>query len=429
MPDWLSWANGVDNGAAHALYAVAQIGRCGRDLTERWPGAGTKLTHFFRSFNRGVGARLAYLVGVAALIASCASPQPKVGLPGGGSKEYFSEKEYGVKASPRVSVRHGGLRRGGGRDQIGKPYKVKGQWYYPKAVKSYSKIGKASWYGAAFHGRLTANGEIYDMTHLTAAHPTLPLPSYARVTNMANGSSVVVRINDRGPFARGRIIDLSKRAAELLDYTHSGVAKVKVDYLGRAPLHGQDDSYLMASYRPGKGVDPSDGLPSGVMIALDSTTPAPNRRRPPSIIRSGGALPESGPILPDRPGAVVASIERRMQPLAYKANASSDAALALDRFADGGLGEDAIVRSWKRQFSVSGHNGVTLMVGSFSSVEKAKSVASILSRYGRTEIETFDIGDETVATVTAYPVSGASTDLLLRKAWGAGASDAMLVRD
>src|SRR5690606_13272064 len=97
-------------------------------------------------------------------------------------KEYFAESEYGVKASPRVATAATKLPRGGGRAHVGKPYQVRGQWYYPQEVANYSKTGKASWYGDAFHGRLTANGEIYDMTHLTAAHPTLPMPSYARVT-------------------------------------------------------------------------------------------------------------------------------------------------------------------------------------------------------------------------------------------------------
>ena len=115
------------------------------------------------------------------------------------SKEYFSEAKYGVKASPRVSNLRTRLPRGGGRDQVGKPYKVAGKWYYPKEDRQYRKVGGASWYGDAFHGRLTANGEVYDMTHLTAAHPTMPLPSYARVTNLKNGSSVIVRVNDRGP--------------------------------------------------------------------------------------------------------------------------------------------------------------------------------------------------------------------------------------
>ena len=112
------------------------------------------------------------------------------------------------------------------------------------------------------------------MTHLTAAHPTMPLPSYARVTNLANGSSVIVRVNDRGPYSHNRLIDLSKRAAEMLDYAQSGTAKVKVEYVGRAPLDGRDDQYLMASYRPGnRAPDPSDGLPTGVMIAMNGPTP------------------------------------------------------------------------------------------------------------------------------------------------------------
>ena len=191
------------------------------------------------------------------------------------SKEYFAESEYGVKASPRVSFGKSNLPRGGGRDQVGRPYKVRGKMYYPKEDKNYKKLGLASWYGDAFHGRLTANGEIYDMTHLTAAHPTMPLPSYARVTNMKNGSSVIVRVNDRGPYANGRLIDLSKRAAEMLDYTHSGTAKVKVEYVGRAPLEGRDDQYLLASYKPGNAApDPSDGLPTGVMVAMNGSTPS-----------------------------------------------------------------------------------------------------------------------------------------------------------
>ncbi len=98
-----------------------------------------------------------------------------------------------------------------------------------------------------FHGRLTANGEIFDQNHLSAAHPTLPLPSYVRVTNMANGRSVVVRVNDRGPFAHGREIDLSSRTADVLDFKNQGTAKVRVQYVGRAPLKGDDTRFLMAS--------------------------------------------------------------------------------------------------------------------------------------------------------------------------------------
>ncbi|MAU21924.1 MAG: septal ring lytic transglycosylase RlpA family lipoprotein [Martelella sp.] len=143
--------------------------------------------------------------------------------------------------------------------KIGKPYQVRGKWYTPKADTKYSKTGLASWYGPKFNGAQTASGEIYDMNHLSAAHKTLPLPSYVRVTNLDNDSSVIVRVNDRGPFVSGRIIDLSKKAAEMLDVTGSGVANVKVDYVGPASRNADDMNYLMASYEKKEvpeGVDP-----------------------------------------------------------------------------------------------------------------------------------------------------------------------------
>jgi rare lipoprotein A len=109
--------------------------------------------------------------------------------------------------------------------------------------------GLASWYGAAFHGRRTANGEAFDMHAFTAAHPKVPLPSYVRVTNVSNGRSIVVRVNDRGPYHRGRVIDVSKRTAEVLGFTGTGVGNVKMDYVGRAPAGGSDDRRLLASYQ------------------------------------------------------------------------------------------------------------------------------------------------------------------------------------
>jgi len=118
--------------------------------------------------------------------------------------------------------------------KIGKPYQIKGKWYYPQMVDHYREIGVASWYGLPFHGRKTANGEVYDMHGMTAAHPTLPLPSVARVTNLENGKSITVRINDRGPFAKKRIIDLSRRAAWELGFKDQGTTEVEVVYLGLA---------------------------------------------------------------------------------------------------------------------------------------------------------------------------------------------------
>ena len=115
--------------------------------------------------------------------------------------------------------------------KVGKPYQVMGVWYYPKEDAQYNRTGIASWYGQKFHGRRTANGEIYDMNALTAAHKTLPMPVRGRGTNLGNGRSLVLRVNDRGPFVNGRIIDVSRRAAQLLGFQKQGTAKVRVTIL------------------------------------------------------------------------------------------------------------------------------------------------------------------------------------------------------
>jgi len=133
----------------------------------------------------------------------------------------------------------------------------------PEGVSPFRQVGEASWYGPDFHGRQTANGEIYDMHSVSAAHPTLPLPSYARVTNLDNGRSIIVRINDRGPYANNRIIDLSIGAANALHFYGEGLAHVRVEYAGRAPVEGSDDKMLLATLREGHPAQ----VPSQLMIA------------------------------------------------------------------------------------------------------------------------------------------------------------------
>lgn len=245
------------------------------------------------------------------------------------TKTKFSVSEYGVAASPRVttSVRP---KKGGGRPMLGKPYRVRGKWYTPKEDPGYDRAGLASWYGPNFHGRLTANGEIYDQYYLSAAHPTFPLPSYARVTNKKNGNSVIVRVNDRGPFSPGRIIDVSNKAAELLDMKQEGIAAVRVEYVGRAPVEGDDSRYLFASYQPGgSGAPVGRNIATGVMLAMNaagSALPgvetASARLAPPAavvgvsafqpavadagfgsvaVIPASFVLPAVGPVLPERP--------------------------------------------------------------------------------------------------------------------------------
>ena len=130
-------------------------------------------------------------------------------------------------ADPRVYAQEGFYK-------LGKPYQIKEKWYFPRVDTNYDEVGIASWYGKDFHGKRTANGEIYNMNSLSAAHKTLPLPVLVRVINLENGRSLVVRVNDRGPFAQNRIIDLSKRSAEILGFAKKGVARVRVTYVGQA---------------------------------------------------------------------------------------------------------------------------------------------------------------------------------------------------
>lgn len=381
---------------------------------------------------------IAIVTATAGLLAACASPQPTQVADGKKrSKEYFSEAEYGVKASPRVTTRMANLPRGGGRDQIGKPYKVRGKIYYPKEDKDYAKTGLASWYGDAFHGRLTANGEVYDMTHLTAAHPTMPLPSYARVTNLANGSSVIVRVNDRGPYSNNRLIDLSKRAAEMLDYTHTGTAKVKVEYVGRAPLDGRDDQYLMASYRPGnRAPDPSDGLPDGVMIAMNGPTPTadvgaaafPGEAMGLAAAETSGlAFPDLGPIAPERPaGEGFGEVQVAMASLSYAPAGGGESPFS----SLGALSADTLVRSWKRMNDNLAPAGEPYVAAaSYTDVEQADRMAAVLAAYGRTEVEKTSIDGVMWYGVNLASDGRATIDGLLEAAWSNGAVDAIVVRD
>lgn len=363
--------------------------------------------------------RLSYATAVlllsasAALISACSSTGPAAGPTGKKrSKEYFAESIYGVKASPRVTTKRSRLKRGGGRDQLGRPYQIRGRWYYPKEEPGYVKVGQASWYGEAFHGRLTANGEIYDMTHLTAAHPTMPLPSYARVTNMKNGTSVIVRVNDRGPYERGRVIDLSQRAAQMLDYARDGTAKVKVEYVGRAPLDGEDEAYLVASYTPGNGApDPSVGMPTGVMVAMNGSVPDGGGGAAQDL--PGVVLPENGPPVLSRPGDAIA-----VASMSYGATPPAGAAAAFESVLD----EDENA-GWKQD-----RRREYVMVGAFRESAEARRLERVLSAYGTVKVETAVDGEG--RRWHSLTLSGdGTTDRLLEAAWAAGASDAMTVRE
>ncbi|MGH1590078.1 septal ring lytic transglycosylase RlpA family protein [Methylobacterium phyllosphaerae] len=252
--------------------------------------------------------RLMAVSGVALATANCAtSPQQKLAAGNG------IDPKYGVKASPRLYNEGDVIPKGGGRRYTGKPYVVAGQTYVPKENPSgYVREGLASWYGSAFHGRMTANGEVFDRHSIAAAHPTLPLPSYARVTNLDNGYSMVVRVNDRGPYHAGRVMDVSEEAADALGFHRKGTAHVRVEYVGKASVAGSDDRKLLASLR-------TDGRPAGrstVMMAdlgptedterYARSAPAPLAFRP---AQDSAPEPAEAPAArPDRPTPVRAPI-------------------------------------------------------------------------------------------------------------------------
>lgn len=173
---------------------------------------------------------------IAAIAVGCSNGE-RTGVASSGSRV---DPRYGTSSSPRLFGETDRIPKGGGNYKIGAPYKVAGRWYFPAEDHNYNRTGAASWYGTAFHGRKTANGEVFDMWALTAAHPTLPLPSYAYVTNLDNGRTVLVRVNDRGPYAHDRVIDLSRMTARMLGTEAQGLGRVQVRYAGRAPLDGDD---------------------------------------------------------------------------------------------------------------------------------------------------------------------------------------------
>jgi rare lipoprotein A len=189
-----------------------------------------------------------------------------------------------------------------GSYKIGRPYQIEGTWYYPREDWSYNETGIASWYGEAFHGHNTADGEVFDLNSLTAAHRTLPMPVVVRVTNLDNGRSIKLRVNDRGPYARGRIIDVSRRAAQLLGFEGQGTAKVRVQ------IDVPDSMMVATAAGRGGGPPPSPGAMVAAIVSAPLTLPVsaleamrdkpePRRAPPPGEVR----VADNEPIAPPSP--------------------------------------------------------------------------------------------------------------------------------
>jgi peptidoglycan lytic transglycosylase len=235
----------------------------------------------------GIG-RIARLGAIALclLVANCAQPG--------------KYSKYGA-ASPRVVAPGEPVPKGGGVYRVGKPYIVADREYAPEENVRYRENGLASWYGEDFHGRLTANGEVFDMQAISAAHPTLPLPSYVRVTNLANKRSMVVRVNDRGPFVGNRVIDLSYKAAHLLGFGNRGVVRVRVEYVGPAGLEGSDDRQLMATLRQGEPAP----VPRPVLARATEISAAQPIRNPAELAPLTPPVSAPAPVRYDERAAVI----------------------------------------------------------------------------------------------------------------------------
>lgn len=263
------------------------------------------------------------------LLAACAS-HPHHG------RSAFTSREFGVPVSKRVT-NNPNPPHGGGVAMVGKPYKVHGQWYTPKANPvGYDVKGIASYYGWDFHGRLTANGEIFSANAITGGSPDLPLPSYARVTNLENGRSMLVRFNDRGPYMAGRVADLSQRTAQVLGFANAGTARVRIQYVGPAPLNGDDTRYLMASLDTAPAMDRGDTRLASV--EPQQIQPRPRRDRPAnpemrSVLASVNSLFSfANEPAPAAPGTAAAALETLADqgPAAVAADATMPTAAPAD---------------------------------------------------------------------------------------------------
>ncbi len=284
--------------------------------------------------------------------------------------------------------------------KIGSPYQIEATWYYPAVDYGYDETGIASWYGPKFHGGRTANGEIFDMNALSAAHRTLPLPSVVRVTNLENGRSMVLRVNDRGPFSRGRIIDVSRRAAQLLGFHRNGTARVRVGIMA-------NESRVLAARLKGEATLAKIGTP--IIVA-----------RLPSPAVSSAALPPP-------PGAAAAPVP-----------ASSSAA---GQGVDGGPAD--VVDGMVPELAASDPPGlgvvsvvavsptrVFVQAGAFAQFDNANRVRARLANLGPVKVTSVLVNGRDLFRVRAGPLANVTdADRILRWVIDAGYPDARIIVD
>ena len=306
-------------------------------------------------------------------------------------------------SSPSGPRGHSASSGGGSTTQgyykVGAPYEIDGTTYTPAVDYDYDETGIASWYGPNFHGKNTANGELYDMNQVTAAHKTLPMPSLVKVTNLDNGRSIIVRINDRGPYARGRILDMSRRGAQLLGYEKTGTAKVRVQIMAR------ESQILAEAAKHGQlAVD---------IAGIDPDQPPPPPSGTPTYTRPGAAPVAQEPL----PPAVAVVDEKAMIQQQEPAAAAKGSDV-------GGLFMPAPVATYQKVKP----SAIYVQAGAFGVQENAERMRAKLAPVGKTEISTAIVDGRTFYRVRVGPAASVDqADELLSRVVGAGANGAKIV--
>jgi rare lipoprotein A len=290
--------------------------------------------------------------------------------------------------------------------KVGKPYAVDGVWYYPKVDYSYVATGIASWYGPDFHHKRTANGEVFDMNEVTAAHNTLPLPSIVRVTNLENGRSLLVRVNDRGPFVNGRIIDVSRRTAQLLGFEAKGTAKVRVEIMA-------DQSRQLAMSMPS---DSSEQPPGPVVAAAPRAEVTAEALPVPPGVKVAPAPAGSEPAVTT---ASAARAPSRIDGVAVK----SASAAGLDA-----SGAQSVATAPSVTVEPVGPTNIYIQAGAFVQYDNANRLRARLSPLGQTKVTPVFVGDQQMFRVRLGPVGTVEdADRLLQSVIDAGYKDAQVI--
>jgi len=306
------------------------------------------------------GAAVAAAIAAALLLAACGS----------------SQTASGTRSSPTAAPGQVGSYK------VGTPYQIRGVWYHPVVDYRYNETGIASWYGPGFHGRRTANGERYDQHDLTAAHPTLPMPSLVRVTNLENGRSLKLRINDRGPFSNNRIIDVSQRAAQLLGFERQGTASVRVEVLE------EESRQLAAIARGERAPPPAQPAPQVQVASAPVTTVQRETVAPPTPAQAPAQSPAQPPAQTSPPAAAPAAPPPQDRPAVQP---------------DGVVTQQPVEAT-----------SLFIQAGSFTEYGNASRLAERLTPHGSVQIEPAAVDGRSFYRVRIGPVASVDqADLLL----------------